>query len=68
LVKADRICHAVCVNCMKLIVKYFYLRDFGGGGSCYIWINAFFLGRLVLFGVHLRLELSYVGLNMVNVK
>jgi hypothetical protein len=34
----------------------FYFREFGG--LCYIWINAFFLGRGVLFEVRLRLELS----------
>jgi len=38
------------------------------GGSSYIWINAFFLVRHVLFGVRLRLELSCIGLNVVNVK
>ena len=70
LVKVERMWHALCIVCMKWIVKYFYLGDVwgrGGGWSSYIWINTFFLGRRVLFGVRLRLELSCIGLNVVNV-
>ena len=44
LVKVGRIQHALCIKCMKLIVKYFFSRHFilAGGGSSSIWINIFF--------------------------
>jgi hypothetical protein len=51
LVKVDRIWHVLCIQCMKSIVKYFFLnRCFIFGALSYIWINTFSLGRGVLLG------------------
>ena len=66
LVKADRMWHALCITCMKLIVKYFFLADILFLGSVldldrynFPWQTFWGGGR------HLRLELSCIWVNMV---
>jgi len=48
-VKFDRIGHALCIKCVKLIVKYFILADnlFLGG---VLDLDTFSFGRCVLSG------------------
>jgi hypothetical protein len=59
---------ALCIKCMKLIVKYFFIADVLFVGGCRkIWINTFSLGRHVLSGGRLRLESPGIQVNMVYV-
>jgi hypothetical protein len=66
LLKVERIWHTLCIKCFRLIVKYFFLTTYYIlGGSSYIWINTFSLGRHDFLDVCLRLDSCCILVNMV---
>jgi len=68
LVMADWIWHALCIKCVKLIVKYFFLEDFLflRDHLRFVYIH-FLLAELIYLGRgwDLRIESSCVWVNMV---
>jgi hypothetical protein len=67
LVKADWTWHALCIKCVKLIVKYFVLEDFLFlRVSSKVWIYIHFpLAEIFYLGGYLRIESSCIWVNMV---
>ena len=57
--------HALCIKCMKLILRCFFISRLLFLGVVLDLDNTFSLGRHVLFEGHLRLELSCTHVNTV---
>jgi hypothetical protein len=55
----------LCIKCVKLIVKYYFLADVLFLRFVKIWINTFFSLADVFFGGCLRLELACIWVNTV---
>ena len=66
LIGRDKICCALCIKCMKVIVKYFFLADI-----FILWFildldKYIFPWQTSFYGGHLRLELSCIWVNTVT--